>query len=158
MIRRRNFIAIFGATILGASIAGEPLSTDAQAAKAKVFEGSTSGVAINGYDPVGYFTQNKPVKGSPEFTTNWKGSNWHFASAQNRDNFIANPEKFAPQFGGFCAYAVSYGSTAKTEPDAWSIVDNKLYLNFSQAIRERWKSDIPGNISKANKNWPHVLN
>jgi len=156
MVSRRNFMMGTAALASLVSVAG--LSDVALAQKAKVFTGKTSGVAINGYDPVGYFTESKPVKGSPEFSTQWNGAKWQFSSAANRDAFSANPEKFAPQYGGYCAYAVSYGSTAKTEPEAWTIVDDKLYLNFSLGVRERWKADIPGFIAKADGNWPGVLN
>ena len=115
------------------------------------------GIAVDGSDVVAYFTQGKPVTGKPEFSYEWMGANWHFASAENRDKFSANPEMFAPQFGGYCAYAVSQGYTASTIPEAWSIVDGKLYLNFSLRARELWSKDIPGNIAKANSNWPDVL-
>jgi YHS domain-containing protein len=113
--------------------------------------------AINGYDPVAYFTEGRPVEGSEAFTHEWNGATWRFASVESRDAFAANPEEFAPQYGGYCAYAVANGYTAKTEPDAWTIHDGKLYLNFSRRIRRRWEKDIPGHIASANENWPSVL-
>lgn len=113
--------------------------------------------AIRGYDPVAYFTEKAPVKGSDKFTHSWKGATWHFASAQNRDRFAAAPEKFAPQYGGYCAYAVAQNALARIDPQAWSVVDGKLYLNFSLAVREAWEKDIPGYIRKADANWPGVL-
>ena len=87
----------------------------------------------------------------------WKGATWRFASAANRTAFEMNPKAYAPQYGGYCAYAVSRGYTAKIEPDAWRIVDGKLYLNYSRSVRTHWAADVPGNIAKANANWPAVL-
>ena len=115
-----------------------------------------SGAAIDGYDPVAYFKENKPVKGSSAFTTTHEGSTFRFASAANRDAFVADPGKFAPQYGGFCAYAVANGYKAKIEPDAFTIVDGKLYLNYDQSIQRRWRRDIPGYIRKGDRNWPEV--
>ncbi|MEA5465786.1 YHS domain-containing (seleno)protein [Leptothoe sp. PORK10 BA2] len=115
------------------------------------------GVAIAGADPVAYFTQSDYVPGSDEFTHDWEGATWQFASAENRDLFAANPEEYAPQYGGFCAWAVSQGSTAAIDPTAWKIVDGKLYLNYSAGIQKKWSKDIPGNIAKADQNWPAVL-
>ncbi len=126
------------------------------AGKAPVF--ATSDGAIRGYDSVAYFTVGQPTKGSDQFTAEYMGATFKFASAENRDIFKANPSGYAPQYGGYCAYAVSKGSTASTEPDAWTIVGDKLYLNYSLGIRKRWRKDIPGNIKAADKNWPGVLN
>ena len=115
------------------------------------------GVAIKGYDPVAYFTDSKPVKGESEFAIDWNGASWRFASAAHRDAFKAAPEKYAPQFGGYCAWAVSQGRTAGIDPAAWKIVNGKLYRNYSLEIQKKWESDIPGNIVKAEANWPGVL-
>ena len=113
--------------------------------------------AIRGYDSVAYFTQGAPVRGSEKFSHQWRGAIWYFASAEHRDRFAAEPDKFAPQYGGYCAYGVAQGYAPEIDPSAWSIVDGKLYLNFSQSIRERWRADIPGYIRKADANWPKVL-
>ena len=118
---------------------------------------SVDGVAIGGYDPVGYFDHLQPVKGSPEYAAEWSGATWHFASEANRSRFLENPELFAPQYGGYCAYAVSQGSIAKTEPDAFTIHDGKLYLNYDLAVQRIWRWDVPGNIEAADENWPGVL-
>ena len=115
------------------------------------------GLAIRGTDPVAYFTQGSPVAGKAEFTHTWSGATWRFASAENRDRFAANPEQYAPQYGGFCSWAVSQGYTAPIDPQAWKIVDGKLYLNYSKGVQRRWERDIPGNIKKADANWPEVL-
>ena len=134
--------------------AGLLSTTPALAQKADVY--ADRGGAIRGYDPVGYFTAGRPVKGSPQFTHQWRGATWHFASAENRDRFGAAPEKFAPQYGGYCAYGVAQGYAVSIDPAAWTIVDGKLYLNYSLSVRENWNKDIPGYIRKADTNWPGV--
>ena len=116
-----------------------------------------NGLAIGGTDPVAYFQQGRPVQGSSQFEYQWKGATWRFQSAANKELFVSNPEEYAPQYGGYCAYAVSRGYTAKTEPEAWKIVDGKLYLNYSLEVRDLWTQDISGNIIKADRNWPGVL-
>ena len=115
---------------------------------------AASGVAIEGYDPVAYFTAGKPVKGSPKFSAAHDGATWRFSSAENRDAFSADPARYAPQFGGYCAWAVSQGYTAKIDPAAWKVVNDKLYLNYSKSVQQRWFKDIPGNIASADANWP----
>ncbi|HEY9889841.1 MAG TPA: YHS domain-containing (seleno)protein [Candidatus Obscuribacterales bacterium] len=115
-------------------------------------------VAIAGADPVAYFTDAAYVPGSADFAHEWGGATWYFASAANRDAFASNPEQYAPQYGGFCAWAVSQGYTAKIDPEAWKIVEGKLYLNYDKGIQAKWEKDIPGHITKADANWPAVLN
>jgi len=113
-----------------------------------------SNVAIKGYDPVAYFTQSKPVKGSSAFTFQWLNATWWFASAEDRDEFSRSPEKYAPQYGGYCAYGVSQSHTAPIDPEAWTIVEGKLYLNYSQGVKKTWSEAIPKHIEEANRNWP----
>lgn len=113
--------------------------------------------AIKGYDPVAYFTEGGPAKGKSAHSHEWMGATWYFASGENRELFAADPEQYAPQYGGYCAYAVSQGYTAKIDPDAWKIVDDKLYLNFSLKVQKIWEEDIPGYIAKADINWPQIL-
>ena len=115
-----------------------------------------AGVAIEGTDPVAYFEEGKPVAGSSDFEHEWMGATWRFASAANRDRFAADPEKYAPEYGGYCAWAVSQGYTAKIDPAAWKIVDGKLYLNYSKDVQTQWSADIPGNITKGDANWPKI--
>ncbi|HEY5825627.1 MAG TPA: YHS domain-containing (seleno)protein [Cyclobacteriaceae bacterium] len=115
-----------------------------------------NGEAIRGYDAVSYFKDGKAVKGKKEFSISWNGANWLFASKENKDAFVASPEKYAPQFGGYCAYGTADGHKAPTQPDAWSIVDNKLYLNYNKEVQVIWKKDQKEMIEKANKNWPEV--
>lgn len=150
MLRRA---AVFFALTL-ASIGLMPQS--AWAAKDPVYQ-SFLGTAINGTDPVSYFAAGRPIEGKSSISYEWNGATWRFASTENRDRFAANPEKFAPQYGGYCAWAVAKGSTASTDPEAWSIVEGKLYLNYSKSVRKQWAKDIPGNIMAADQNWPDVL-
>lgn len=115
------------------------------------------GGAIRGYDPVAYHAEGKPVAGKRAHRVEWKGATWSFASAENKALFEGDPEKYAPRYGGYCAWAVSQGYTASIDPDAWSIVDGKLYLNYSLGVRDQWSQDIPGNIAKGDVNWPKLL-
>jgi YHS domain-containing protein len=116
----------------------------------------SNGVAIHGYDPVAYFQGEKPVKGKKEFEHQWMGATWRFSNAENRDLFKQTPEKYAPQYGGYCAYGMSSGYAAPTEADAWSIVNGKLYLNYNREVRKMWNKDIPGYVVNADRNWPQI--
>ena len=119
----------------------------------------TSAGAIDGYDPVAYFTDGAPRKGSPEHTLEWNGAKWHFASAANRAAFEREPERYAPQFGGYCAYAVGNNYTAKSDPQAaWHVEDGKLYLNFDAGVKQAWLEKKAELIPAAVKNWPAVVN
>lgn len=149
MIHRRHALALMGAAL--ALPAAAPVWADQPMIHAR------SGLAIGGYDPVAYFTQGKPVKGKSAHKVMWKGAVWTFASAAHREAFEADPRRFAPQFGGYCAYAVSRGYTAKTDPKAWKVHEGRLYLNYSTQVRTLWSRDIPGNIALARGNWPGVL-
>ena len=125
--------------------------------KAPVYTGTVSNVAVEGHDAVAYFTEGKPVKGSKTFKTTYNGAEFRFATAENLATFEAEPAKYAPQYGGYCAWAVSQGNTAPIDPTAWKIVDGKLYLNYNAQIQNRWAKDIPGNIALGDQNWPGVL-
>ncbi len=114
------------------------------------------GPAIKGYDPVAYFTATRPVEGSAQFTSVYKGATFRFASAANRDAFAAAPERYAPQYGGFCAYGAAGGYKAVIDPAAYSIVDGKLYLNYNKRIQTSWNQDQSGYIAKADRQWPGV--
>lgn len=109
--------------------------------------------AINGYDVVAYFKEGKPVKGSNDFTVIYKNVKWLFANRSNAETFKAAPEKYEPQYGGYCAYGCSQGHKAKTDPDAWTIVNGKLYLNYSLKVKDMWNKDQQGYIKKADTNW-----
>ncbi len=113
-------------------------------------------VAIEGYDPVAYFTDGRPVKGSARFSHQWMDATWWFASAEHRDLFAKDPQKYAPRFGGYCAYGVSEGHTSKADPQAWKIVDGKLYLNYNKSVQKMWEQDLMRRIGAAEKNWPSL--
>ncbi len=133
------------------------LSISAQAAEDGVYTPRFSNLALDGHDAVAYFTEGTPVKGSKDFTFEYNGATWQFASQANKDRFIQNPAKYAPQYGGYCAWAVSQNYTARGNPKNWKIVGGKLYLNYNDKIQARWEEDIPGFIAKADTNWPGVL-
>ena len=126
-------------------------------AKAASVNVDANGLALQGYDPVAYFSENAAVKGGASVTAEYNGSKYQFKNAENRDLFLANPSKYAPQYGGYCAYAASKGALAKGDPEAWTIYEGKLYLNFSKSVRSIWQQDIPGHIEKANTNFPKLL-
>ncbi|MEM7571093.1 MAG: YHS domain-containing (seleno)protein [Pseudomonadota bacterium] len=116
-----------------------------------------SDVAVSGYDPVAYFTDSKPTKGKKSFQTEWNGATWRFASEANLATFKENPEAYAPQFGGYCAWAVSQGYTASADPKQWTVHNGKLYLNYNAEVQADWEKDKDGFIAKAEVNWPSVL-
>jgi YHS domain-containing protein len=118
---------------------------------------TTEGVAIKGYDPVAYFPQNKPAQGSAEFEYSWNGAKWRFANAEHRDLFRADPERYAPRYGGYCAYAVNQGKTADIDPEPWTVFERRLYLNLNKEVRGLWEKDIREYIRKADENWPRML-
>ncbi|MBY0564160.1 MAG: YHS domain-containing protein [Hyphomonadaceae bacterium] len=122
-----------------------------------VYTAPFSNVGVSGYDVVAYFADGTPTRGSAEFRTTHQGVEYRFASAQHLAAFQANPARYLPQYGGYCAWAVSQGYTASADPDNWRIVDGKLYLNYNTEIQRRWEQDIPGHIRNANANWPGVL-
>ncbi len=142
-------------TLLGLMAVTPFVATRAHAASPEVF--SDANGAIRGTDPVAYFTEGAPVAGSSDHTLMWRGAEWRFASADNMAMFEADPERYAPQYGGYCAFAASKGAIATTAPDAWTIYEDKLYLNYSVTVRTIWSEDIPGNIEKADANWPGIL-
>jgi len=117
----------------------------------------SSGVAIQGYDPVAFFTDGKPVKGDPKFVTKRDGAVYFFASKEHKELFNADPMKYEPMFGGYCAYGVSRNHLVEIDVDAFQIVDGKLLLQYSKGVRDDFNKDQPGNLTKANANWPALL-
>jgi len=109
--------------------------------------------AIRGYDPVAYFTKKAAVKGDKSIYVDWKGARWYFVSADNRNQFASAPEKFAPQFGGFCAWGVRNGYKIHTDPCCWTIYNDKLYLNYSEAVQQKWRADPEKYIAVAAEKW-----
>lgn len=154
---RTPLVIVLAVTVAMTGLLAPRLISQATAAVPPVYTGIVKGVAVGGYDPVAYFEEGKPVKGSKDITLKHEGATWRFASAENRSTFEANPAKYAPQYGGYCAWAVSKGYTAKGDPQAWTIHDGKLYLNYDKNVRATWEKNIPGNVAKADANWPGVL-
>jgi len=141
----RPALVVLMAVALGAAaVAGDAVNTDKH------------GLALQGYDPVAYFTEAKPTKGDPAITAEHLGATYRFASAANREAFLAEPDRYAPQYGGWCAYAMARGSKADIDPGAFKVVDGKLYLNYSAGVQKKWEQDIPGYIAKADDRWPEV--
>lgn len=141
---------LFGLVILllsFASFAADEVST-----------GIFSNKAVSGYDTVAYFTQGKPIKGDSKWQTQYKGADWYFSSQANLDTFIADPEAYAPQYGGYCAWAVSAkNGFAPSDPNQWSIINGKLYLNYNAEVKALWDADRAGHISTADQNWPTLI-
>ena len=148
-MNRRLFIAATAAASMaaaGVAFAANP-----------VYTARFSDLAVDGYDPVAYFTDGAPVKGSQEFELSYNGAKWRFASADNKAAFEADPDAYAPQYGGYCAWAVAQGSTARGNPNNWAVYNGKLYLNYNDSVQAQWNKDRDGFIVKANANWPGVL-
>lgn len=150
MISRRRTLGMLAVSPVAAAL----LPSTASARESDVFQNP---LAINGIDPVGYFEQRHPIPGTTEHKLSWNGAEWIFANQGNADKFDANPESYAPIFGGYCAFAASRGYIAPTIPEAWTIYDGRLYLNASLRAQELWLKDVPGNIRAGLENWPSIL-
>ncbi len=111
------------------------------------------GVAIDGYDPVAYFREGRALRGSPSFAHRWNGAEWRFASAEARDLFAADPETYAPRFGGWCAWAMSEDRLAAGDPLVWRIVEGRLYFNCSARAQQEWEADLEANIARGEAVW-----
>lgn len=127
-------------------------------ARDEIYTGTFSSKALNGYDTVAYFTEGKAVEGNERYSLKYKGAVWQFRNASNLKQFNTDPERYVPQYGGYCAWAVGHNYTAKGDPEAWSIVDNKLYLNYNTSIRKGWLKEKGNLIKQGDRNWPSVLN
>lgn len=157
MALTRRFVLITSAAALASLNGVSAVFADSAETTGLVYK-TRAGVAIDGTDTVAYFTQGAPVPGAPEFTHDWRGATWQFSSAENRDLFAADPEAYAPQYGGYCAWAVGHkNSLASTEPERWAIVDGKLYLNFNRGVQRRWDKDRAGFITQGDINWPGLV-
>lgn len=121
---------------------------------AEIFQ--KDGAALGGYDPVAFFTESKPVKGTADYNHKWKDATWQFSSKQNLDSFTASPERYAPQYCGYCSYGTADGHKAPTEADTWTVLDNKLYFNYNKDVKRLWDKDRPKYIEQANGNWEKI--
>lgn len=122
-----------------------------------IHTGLFNNLAVGGYDAVAYFTEGQPVEGQSDYSTEWMGAEWRFASAENLEAFTADPEAYAPQYGGYCAWAVAQGKTAAGDPEQWEIVDGRLFLNYNKKIQDRWLANRDAFITQADANWPKVI-
>ena len=142
--------------VLSAGLAFAVVPATAGLATAETEVNIVEGYAVHGYDVVAYFTQGKPVVGSDQFTADYEGATYRFASAEHRETFTADPAQYAPQYGGYCAFGTAMGRKFDGDPNAWAVVDGKLYLNLNKDIQARWKKDVPGFIRGAENNWPLI--
>lgn len=117
---------------------------------------AVGGAGIEGFDAVAYFTDGRPIPGNDAYTQVWQGATWKFASAEHRDLFATNPQRYAPQYGGYCAYAVSHGATAHGDPKQWAVVGERLFLNNNPFAKSLWDRDRPENIRAGDQNWPLI--
>lgn len=141
--------------LAGAAFAAAPINT---LERSGLFGGfKPSDVAIRGYDTVAYFTEGRPVAGDERFASEWQGATWRFSSQEHLDLFEADPTRYAPQYGGYCAYGVAEGYLVKIEPESWTIVDGKLYLNYDDEVQTKWERDIPGFIAEADAAFAGLL-
>jgi len=148
-------LVLAGAVPTAGLIAVAAFATPAMAQKALITPVNIKGgVALKGYDPVAYFSDGKPVKGEPSYLSRYKGATYQFASAAHRDTFAADPAKYAPQYGGYCAQAISTNKIADISPNAWKVVDQKLYLNNNIIAQKLWEHDNAEHIVKGDRNWP----
>lgn len=136
---------------------GAGLAAQAQAQSKTLINLDKSGVAVQGYDVVAYFTDGGPAKGNSQFASSYGGGTYHFASAEHKAAFDKEPAKYAPQFGGYCAWAVSKNSLAKIDPDAFQIVGGRLLLQYDKGIRNKFSKDTVGNLAKADGNWAGLV-
>ena len=152
LVPSKRFLGVMS-VLIGLAVA----AAAAVGTKPLVNKGESGDLAIKGYDVVAYFGAGVSTKGDERFVHRWNDATWQFATAKNRNLFARDPDKYAPQFGGYCAWAISHGYTADVDPEAFRIVDGKLYLIYSKSVELRWEQDIPGNIVRAQTNWPAVL-
>lgn len=140
------FVAILFATSANVSAGEDPIYT-----------GWTNSRAVSGYDTVAYHTEGKAIEGKKQYQTEYMGAEWRFASQENLNLFLENPDKYRPQYGGYCSWAVARGYTASGDPEEWKIVDGKLYLNYNAEVKAKWEADIPGFIQSADKTFPTLI-
>lgn len=149
---RRSIVSFLAIIIAALGVTAEKLSAGEGGAKINTI--GSAGVAIRGYDPVAYFRAGGPVPGKPAHSLEHGGATWHFSSAENKALFAADPDKYAPAYGGYCAYGVAKGGLYKVEPDAWAIRDGRLYLNYDKKVQATWSKKPDAYIQTADRKWP----
>ncbi len=153
---RRRTILLGGLATAAATTAGAGLFGPRALPPARVH--APGGVALGGTDPVAYFTHARPVAGDGAFVHDWAGAEWRFVDATHRDAFAADPDAYAPRYGGFCAWAVAAkGALFTTRPENWSIEGGRLYLNYDDAVQATWSEDPAGFIAEADRRWPEIV-
>lgn len=157
MINRRHILKVLAAGSIMAGTGAAHRSLAARRPNPVNTLDSPSGAAIKGYDPVAYFVAGKPTPGKPEHAATFNGATWLFSSAENKSLFEQSPEKYVPAYGGYCAYGTSRGYLVKIEPEAWSIRNGRLYLNYDLGVRKQWERNPSTYIEAADKNWPRLV-
>jgi YHS domain-containing protein len=151
--RKDTAINFFKITLLTVTLI---VATNVQAVD-PIYTPLFSNKAVKGYDTVAYFVESRPVKGKDEYTTSYMGAKWLFSSQENLDLFLSEPIKYAPQYGGYCAYAVSQNYTASIQPELFTIYQGKLYLNYSVSVNTKWTENKISFIKAADQYWPKIL-
>lgn len=155
-IKRAGIGALLSLLLAGTAQAAEPINTFG-AGGGFFSDPPRTGIAIRGYDTVAYFTDGKPVPGRDEFTTEWMGAKWKFASQDHLDKFKSEPAKYAPQYGGYCAYGVAKDHVVKIEPDQFTVIGGKLYLNYDADVSKKWHADPAGFIKEADSKFATLI-
>ena len=150
--RRVVLAALFAGVLVVAAFSGVSLVSQARE-PASLWNVDNANIAILGYDTVAYFTEGRPTRGRSEYEHLWAGARWLFSSAEHRDLFIRDPERYAPQFGAFCSNAMTYGQIATVDPELWTIVDGRLFLNYDEYSHSVFRDNLVRNISKADTHW-----
>lgn len=148
-LHRFFLLALTALTFSSAALQAEPAKV--------LINKNKEGLALQGYDPVAYFTDNKPVKGDPKFKSSYQGAGYYFASAEHKALFDANPDKYAPAFGGYCGYAASINRLSPISPEWFQVIDGRLILQHNKRAFDKWNADVPGNVVKADANWPGLI-
>ena len=156
IINPRNYVGFALIAFVALVAAGCGLLGTGTLDKTTVINKDSSGLALDGYDAVAYFTENLPRMGKPEFTADYDGAKWQFTSKENRAAFQKEPAKYVPQYGGYCAWAVSHGYTADTDPNTGKVVDGKLYLNYNPNVAVKWNENVPKYVADGDKNWQNL--
>jgi len=154
LLRQTLLATLIAGASLFAVLPGTALAYDVNSTSALNVD--AKGVAVQGYDVVAYQTVGAPTKGSADFSAKHEGATYHFSSAAHRDLFSANPAKYVPAFGGFCAMGVALEKKLDGDPTAWKLVDGKLHLNVNKDVQKKWLEDVPGHVKQATLSWPGI--